>query len=573
MSSVMDSTFSDESSFTGTFTTTERTSTTQWNNQPTDFGTESSDELHHSSDDYHYKKPQGPQKSTLNIIEERDPEFADDTIIGVGSDEEKQSVHKALNIVDEDLETGVDPTLDAIPETVIPHDISQHSYGNKPKNPPLHYKRAGDEEFPWVGPEESKQPSIVSMPDDDRSHSSNSWFMPGYNFHDQAPRPRNVQLFYKQEPPASNTIDLESRSEKLPKNLNPVSSFTSWVPTPYLVKPEKPNPEPARMSHREPLEEDPWVVSQPLQNMEETKEGSTSDKEEDEDEETVEVFMEEQDQEKEEDISTFPDEEFSETDYNDEYSDESSILPAPQQKREPPQQEQVPPPLLPSSSIEESKVRWKPTQYGNWDDESSSSSSADDSSAFYDRSLSWDGFSSSSSSASSSSPATASKGTTKTSSKRSKSSKKREPRRGKRAVPQDLALDHSQNTTSELSSTTRSKISSNPDSGHKMSVASFDPSFSSSEASPSSSSSSSSSSSANFEDEYEQDDDNDWLWDPSFRSLVCLVIINVAVMTGIAVGILFWRLGSKHDTGDEMPSPSPGGNGPNIFNNTQASTR
>lgn len=611
------STISSDSSFTGTFTTTDRSSsltaaTPSQSKQQSKQQSQVSGPQH-SSDEYDYYSDNKSQK---------EPREADENI------ETSNLISEGLKIIEDDaMEMGQASSssamMDAIPEATSEEGAaSSLSARNEEKTrdspPTLHYKKQQDEESAWVAPEqeEEKEQSLTSyLPPDDRSQSSNSWFMPGYTFRDQAPRARNVDLYYKQEPPVEEPRQQKhstTHTTALPNNKRNVAiSFTSWVPTPYLVKPTKPNPEPARMSHREPLEEeDPWVVprSTIIPHQPSIQLGSVDSSSE---EEEVEVLEEEQvemasEAEREEDVSTFPDEEFSEMDYNDDESsasedcidDESTLPPEPEEISNRSLPANIPPPLLPPEVLEEAlinensthnKVTWSATQYGNWDDSnnSSSSSSADDSSAHYDRSLSWDGFSSSSSE----------KGGKKKSSKKG-DKKQQNPqtpvRRGKRTsankkaeVPRDFSfLDQSDKHTSEISFTTRSRMSSDPgNSDHPRSVAPYDPSSSSSSSSkPSSSSSSSSSSKSAFEDEYTKDSDDDeggWDWDPSFRTLILLVLINIIVLAGIVTGIVLWVQGNKDDESNNVAITTvPPGTGAveqaqandNIFKTTQSTT-
>jgi hypothetical protein len=458
----------------------------------------------------------------------------------------------------------------------------------------LHYKKAGDEESLWAGQEEeSKQPSVVPIPAaDDWSHSGNSWFMPGYTFRDQAPRARNTHLYHKQEPPTTTTmtpmevlgnkssLDFLKQKNNLPNNLNPVASFTSWVPTPYLVKPPKVNPEPARFSHREPLEEDPWVVPLPAIPPPPLEENQIYVETVLTDDETGDEYFEEEILEEEtfedeiiedNDISTFADESFTETEYNDDQADTFKDEEAPPAPKAP--QAQRPPlqPIVPSRPglPQKSKLSWSAAEYGGWDkkSDSDSSSSQDDSSAQYDRSLSWDGFSSNSSSKSG---------------KDKKSVRKAKRKQAAAPIPQHLSFSDGTHP-SDLDTLTSTRRSSEESSGPKP-VNSFDRSSSSSQPYSSSSSSSSSSlpsppqssssSSDGFQDEYILDDK----WYPSYRTLALLVLANLLVLTGIIVGVILLiqrnkRLEEEGEQDNFSTTPpvteQAQTNGDNIFSNAQ----
>jgi hypothetical protein len=608
MSSVMESsTITSDSSFTASFTTTERSSSTHWKQlqQQQQQGQQQQGQRsedppsgpHHSSDDYYNASAQHQQyPRTTNIMKERAPEFVNEVIGVVGSSSGGKAL-EALQIVG-DVPVGSstnnndeEAVLYAIPEAHnVTHKVNETQYApteitQQPHPQPqpqqelllvegerkhdiqhLHYKKAGDEESAWAGPEEeSKQPSVLPIPDD-RSQSGNSWFMPGYTFRDQAPRARNVHLYYKQEPPTTellghkSSVDFSKQKDTLPNNLNPVASFTSWVPTPYLVKPQKPNPEPARFTHRQPLEEDPWVVPMPPPEKEQILVETVIS-----DDETGDEFFEDEMLE-ENDISTFADEEFSDTGYNDYYVDSFIDEEAPPQ---PPLQPIVPPPLLPENLLEKSKISWSAAEYGGWDNNSSSSESKDDSSAQYDRSLSWDGFSPES------------------------SRPKKTVRKGKRdqavaPIPEHLSIDDGIHP-SDLS-LTPSRHSAEQNIGPPEPVApfAFDRDSSSSSGSSSSSSSlpsppHSSSSSDSFQDEYiiqssqeeeEEEEKQDEKWYPSYRTLALLVLANLLVLTGIIVGVVLLvqrnkRMEEEEDNSSTTPPVTQQAQ-TNIFSNIQS---
>jgi hypothetical protein len=102
--------------------------------------------------------------------------------------------------------------------------------------------------------------------EDNRSQSSNSWRMSGYNFHDQAPILKKTDIYYKtQTKPAGATSSPEAPTEDESDQL-PV--FSSWVLPKHFGKPTETSRKPPGF-HSRPIPQ-PQKLRKPKTNVDRT---------------------------------------------------------------------------------------------------------------------------------------------------------------------------------------------------------------------------------------------------------------------------------------------------------------
>ena len=173
------------------------------------------------------------------------------------NDKQERQKSKEDSVVDEETGFGsgwIVPKEQIVQEPKLYHFSSDNNNNNNNNNNDNTKKQ-----------QQQKQelPSFLQI-SDDRSQSSNSWFMPEYTFHDQGPRHYSSKSKrnngQQQEPPEEGIDDNIETEEGKEHNKPPTRTFSSWVPITYLEKPTKPNPNPARLQKREPLERELWVL-------------------------------------------------------------------------------------------------------------------------------------------------------------------------------------------------------------------------------------------------------------------------------------------------------------------------
>lgn len=157
-----------------------------------------------------------------------------------------------------------------------------------------HKKSEDEESGRWIVSQETKS-NLQSylQKGEDRSQSSNSWFMPDYTFHDQGPLAKNItRMQEKLEPPGNESSSQSSSQTKesttTNQNHKPKYSFSSWIPSIYLENRTKKDIEPARLKEREPLDKDPWVRQERSVTLSTTNEIGQKSKPEDDEDSTIE---------------------------------------------------------------------------------------------------------------------------------------------------------------------------------------------------------------------------------------------------------------------------------------------
>lgn len=237
----------------------------------------------HSSGSYSSGTYSSGSYSTSYTTEESNDESQEEIL---NNDNENYST----KIIEESVEEGKGIFEDT---STIEEDFDDDIIDEDDEND-IHKKSEDEESGRWIVSQETKSDlQSYLQKGDDRSQSSNSWFMPDYTFHDQGPRAKNItKMQEKLEPPGNESSSQSSCQTKecttTNQNHKPKYSFSSWIPSIYLENRTKKDIEPARLKEREPLDKDLWVHQERSVTQSTTDEIGQKSKTEDDEDSTIE---------------------------------------------------------------------------------------------------------------------------------------------------------------------------------------------------------------------------------------------------------------------------------------------